>query len=306
MIVLSGTLLIVALTTAILFSNPSTIADETVTLYSSISRNYSSFLPAGSTVTINIHVSSAGSVNLWIADGKDMNLWIVGHPFSTLGLWSDVSNGSYSVTVPADAGYYFHIENALNSGSETVSVRILATQSVALSSAVVFIVTLIAVLVAAKAYEANARRYLRRESFSGDSEVEKQIAVAPPIRPASNEEGAPIGGARLSQAEGTPTYCTRCGATIYSSDWEFCTKCGASLRRQLAAEGDSTEASTRYEEYRTQKCMVCGMDLHPSDSISRCPHCGGAAHRMHLLEWLHVKGKCPICDQHLADWETVT
>jgi hypothetical protein len=305
-LVLSGTLVIAALTSAILVSVPSTIADETVTVYGYYGQYYERFLPAGTTVTVNIYVSSSGSVNLRIIDGKNYNSMEMGYPFTALGLWLHVSVGSFSVTAPADASYHFVIEDAQSSGSESVSIKILATPSVALNSVIVFIVTLIAVLVAAKAYDVNARRHRHIGSFSEGFDLERLAAPATSIRPALNE-GVRVGtGARLSQTEGTPAYCTRCGAAVYGPDWRFCSKCGASLRRQLAVDSDSTEASTRYEEYRTQKCMVCGTDLHPSDSISRCPHCGSAAHHIHLLEWLHVKGKCPICGQHLTDREIVT
>jgi hypothetical protein len=50
-------------------------------------------------------------------------------------------------------------------------------------------------------------------------------------------------------------------------------------------------------------CMVCNLSLRHSDDIVWCPHCLSPAHRIHLLEWLHVKGRCPMCDRELNERE---
>ena len=42
-------------------------------------------------------------------------------------------------------------------------------------------------------------------------------------------------------------------------------------------------------------CMVCDNAILSADSALQCPHCEGRAHRVHFLEYLKVKGKCPHC-----------
>ncbi len=43
-------------------------------------------------------------------------------------------------------------------------------------------------------------------------------------------------------------------------------------------------------------CMVCNRAIGSTDATLQCPHCEGKAHRVHLLEYLKVKGKCPHCN----------
>ncbi|WXG47426.1 MAG: RING-H2 finger protein [Candidatus Atabeyarchaeum deiterrae] len=50
-------------------------------------------------------------------------------------------------------------------------------------------------------------------------------------------------------------------------------------------------------------CMVCGLGLSSVDRIVRCPYCGNSAHEDHIIEWLHVKGICPMCGHHLSENE---
>jgi hypothetical protein len=51
----------------------------------------------------------------------------------------------------------------------------------------------------------------------------------------------------------------------------------------------------------TGKCMVCNLDVDSDDAVLRCPHCGNMAHKIHMLEWLHVKDYCPVCRRHLEE-----
>jgi len=98
-------------------------------------------------------------------------------------------------------------------------------------------------------------------------------------------------------------YCIYCGAPVSASDWRFCADCGASLPGQVCGPATLTREDTSHEETQTSNCMVCDLSLHPSDPVAHCPHCGNAAHKEHLLEWLHVKRQCPICGQHLTEQE---
>jgi predicted RNA-binding Zn-ribbon protein involved in translation (DUF1610 family) len=52
---------------------------------------------------------------------------------------------------------------------------------------------------------------------------------------------------------------------------------------------------------RIGTCIVCKEKLFVGDSIASCPKCGGTAHQGDFLEWLHVKGTCPSCGEHLHD-----
>jgi hypothetical protein len=46
-------------------------------------------------------------------------------------------------------------------------------------------------------------------------------------------------------------------------------------------------------------CMVCKLFLSKKDKILQCPICESLYHRDHLLEWITVKKKCPVCSQDL-------
>jgi predicted RNA-binding Zn-ribbon protein involved in translation (DUF1610 family) len=95
-------------------------------------------------------------------------------------------------------------------------------------------------------------------------------------------------------------YCIYCGAAVNKSDWMFCANCGAYLSGQDAARPVNRESVPPLQG-RAGRCMVCGLNLQPSDQVAYCIHCGNAAHKVHLLEWIHVKGQCPVCGQHLNE-----
>lgn len=44
------------------------------------------------------------------------------------------------------------------------------------------------------------------------------------------------------------------------------------------------------------RCSVCRMVISESEEIIHCPYCNAIAHKSHLLEWLKIKGACPICN----------
>jgi hypothetical protein len=48
-------------------------------------------------------------------------------------------------------------------------------------------------------------------------------------------------------------------------------------------------------------CAVCHLGFEEGDLLAWCPFCGSAAHRVHLLEFLHVKDSCPACGHHLEE-----
>jgi len=47
------------------------------------------------------------------------------------------------------------------------------------------------------------------------------------------------------------------------------------------------------------QCSVCKLPISFGVETAECPHCENIAHREHLLEWIKVKGSCPVCQRHL-------
>jgi hypothetical protein len=52
-------------------------------------------------------------------------------------------------------------------------------------------------------------------------------------------------------------------------------------------------------------CMVCLLPIEFADAVLVCPHCKGQAHRVHILEYLKVKGSCPNCQADLDEFELI-
>jgi Zn finger protein HypA/HybF involved in hydrogenase expression len=52
-------------------------------------------------------------------------------------------------------------------------------------------------------------------------------------------------------------------------------------------------------------CMVCHHPIEFADAVLICPHCQGQAHRIHILEYLKVKGSCPNCQADLDEFELI-
>lgn len=100
-----------------------------------------------------------------------------------------------------------------------------------------------------------------------------------------------------------PDTCTFCGAVILVPASKFCWNCGANLLDSTAATAQP--AKERGRSLR-KRCMVGDLQLNSADEIVHCLHCGNAAHKDHLLEWLHVKRSCPICCRHLGENELKT
>jgi Zn finger protein HypA/HybF involved in hydrogenase expression len=133
---------------------------------------------------------------------------------------------------------------------------------------------------------------------------------------------------RLPVAEGTDAerLCVYCNTPLTMPGSRFCPGCGARLitldegNAVLASIGEAavTGATTvvsveqaaiiakalrvRRRE-RAGTCMVCKLDLKSSDPLAWCPHCGNPAHRDHLIEWVRVRRKCPMCGEHLVEAE---
>lgn len=44
----------------------------------------------------------------------------------------------------------------------------------------------------------------------------------------------------------------------------------------------------------TSICEICKSDNIYEKKVA-CPHCGAAFHTPHLLEWVELRGQCPVC-----------
>jgi predicted RNA-binding Zn-ribbon protein involved in translation (DUF1610 family) len=102
--------------------------------------------------------------------------------------------------------------------------------------------------------------------------------------------------------------CSHHRTVTMSSKANFCPDCGSRLRRgSEGATPPGTEYETRQEAHVESameygdKCMVCNLEVSEDLGVVWCPYCGNPAHRMHLIDWVHVKRSCPICGEHLDD-----
>lgn len=50
-----------------------------------------------------------------------------------------------------------------------------------------------------------------------------------------------------------------------------------------------------------KRCAVCNLRLEEGEPFSRCPRCGIAYHRDHLLDWVRARGYCPACRRRLGE-----
>jgi hypothetical protein len=103
-------------------------------------------------------------------------------------------------------------------------------------------------------------------------------------------------------------HCNHCHAVIILSNAKFCSNCGASLRQGLKDTtplGERVKAKSKSGAVAVagngEKCVVCDLQLNRGDDVVWCPSCGNPAHRTHLLEWIHVKNRCPVCGEHLRE-----
>jgi predicted Zn-ribbon and HTH transcriptional regulator len=73
----------------------------------------------------------------------------------------------------------------------------------------------------------------------------------------------------------------------------------------LSAEANAVSQSIMRvkhgEGYKEVGCIVCDQPLEEGEQIVQCPKCKKIAHKAHMLEWLHVHGKCPSCGQELME-----
>ncbi|NVM02547.1 MAG: hypothetical protein HWN67_09445 [Candidatus Helarchaeota archaeon] len=66
--------------------------------------------------------------------------------------------------------------------------------------------------------------------------------------------------------------CENC-QTVNKHSFTYCIYCGLSLKG----------------------CSVCLSKVESSEEVLKCPYCDTISHKSHLLEWLKLKGVCPVC-----------
>jgi predicted RNA-binding Zn-ribbon protein involved in translation (DUF1610 family) len=145
-------------------------------------------------------------------------------------------------------------------------------------------------------FEERCNELIQLESQSGAEEQEEGRS--------SDQEAATR--ERQPQAWLTPIrFCEKCSAAIAIDESTYCWNCGAELPRGISMavtqgqEGSGIRPHCDEVEY-DRSCMICRLAFKDGDLLAWCPNCGAPAHRVHMLEWLHVKGTCPACGQHLA------
>jgi len=65
-------------------------------------------------------------------------------------------------------------------------------------------------------------------------------------------------------------------------------------------KASSVDRYTRKLE-KDDVCMVCKLLLNKKDDILQCPRCESLFHNEHLLEWIKVRKKCPVCSHILYE-----
>jgi membrane protein implicated in regulation of membrane protease activity len=54
-------------------------------------------------------------------------------------------------------------------------------------------------------------------------------------------------------------------------------------------------------EKKPPKCPVCKMVIYGKEkNLVKCPKCETTSHKNHLLEWLKIKKKCPVCQEQIT------
>jgi ribosomal protein S27AE/predicted RNA-binding Zn-ribbon protein involved in translation (DUF1610 family) len=99
--------------------------------------------------------------------------------------------------------------------------------------------------------------------------------------------------------------CPKCGTLATSADAVYCWKCGEILPTRLGLPPSSHTvtqlAPPQANDGANSACIICRKGFVNGELLAWCPFCGAAAHRLHLLEFLHVKGQCPSCGHNLEE-----
>ncbi|WXG46740.1 MAG: hypothetical protein WED05_08815 [Candidatus Atabeyarchaeum deiterrae] len=105
--------------------------------------------------------------------------------------------------------------------------------------------------------------------------------------------------------------CKYCSAVMVLEDAEFCPNCGASMehpaweRITITEQQIETQRPTHHlpKPKPVGTCLVCDLEMNESEVLACCPHCGNTFHKVHLIEWVHLRKSCPACGKHLEEPE---
>ena len=50
-------------------------------------------------------------------------------------------------------------------------------------------------------------------------------------------------------------------------------------------------------EIEGKVCAICKLTFRENDIILSCPNCQSLFHENHLLEWLEINDRCPVCEK---------
>jgi predicted RNA-binding Zn-ribbon protein involved in translation (DUF1610 family) len=107
--------------------------------------------------------------------------------------------------------------------------------------------------------------------------------------------------------------CQHCGAVVSPDGAEFCSTCGTKLPIaviRITTSEDQIEIRNPISKSRTVApvgtCLVCDLEMNPFEDLASCPRCGNIFHRAHLLKWVHMKQRCPVCNERLVGSEIIT
>ncbi len=84
-----------------------------------------------------------------------------------------------------------------------------------------------------------------------------------------------------------------------------CPNCQNTLDAHELVENPLTQPSMIPTTIPQHLCIVCSGAISSTDVVLQCPKCGGRAHRIHILEYLKVKGYCPNCHIELDDRDLI-
>ncbi len=84
-----------------------------------------------------------------------------------------------------------------------------------------------------------------------------------------------------------------------------CPRCKTDLDPHELVDGSKIELTPTLRSGPKHICLVCDRTITSTDSVLQCPQCEGLAHRIHFLEYIKVKGVCPICRVQLDSHDLV-
>ncbi len=81
-----------------------------------------------------------------------------------------------------------------------------------------------------------------------------------------------------------------------------CLECGGINIVKPTMLGSTTKC--QYCGSKLPKCEICSDFITSEDTMATCPYCHHVFHEDHVLEWIKIKGSCPVCKQNLS-WEDI-